>query len=192
MTDFGCAEIFRVKHAEHSIDNDDSNETETAHSECYKCDKQGLSIENGAYAAPKVFDGVSYDARKVDIWSLGMIFFQCLTGTSLYSAMDVMSMSNGYYALYHNQLLQYFQSKRFLKYFSNDSFHLFQQLVTIDDEQRICSTNILQHRWFSMYYEQYKSQIQRKFMKQKKSLIQQYEFMLQKQIEFPFYNPITY
>ena len=156
ICDFGVAEIFKPV---------------TNHKNAFECDKQGLNIDNEAYHAPKVFDGVPYDATKADIWSLGMIFYECLTGQKLYNPQDIWSQchtnrNNGYLALQTGQLHRYLRGNKLNIYFTQSSFRLLCNLLDINESQRITASQLIQCEYFKSYYQKYKAQIASKFNKE--------------------------
>ena len=89
LCDFGVAEIFN------SSDNKNVS---------FKCNKQGLTIENNLYQAPEVFDEIDYDARKADMFQLGMIYYQCMVGHKLFEPEDIWFRQNAYIALMDDKL----------------------------------------------------------------------------------------
>jgi len=138
----------------------------------FACDKQGLSIDNGAYVAPNVFAEEVYDARAADNWSLGIILFECLTcNRSLYAPFDVAPVKkNGYLALHlgSNGLKQHLKRARLLRFFSQSSLDLLARLLAVDEQQRLSGLEILQHKYFAMYYRKYATQVQQKLLQKPK------------------------
>jgi dual specificity tyrosine-phosphorylation-regulated kinase 2/3/4 len=62
-------------------------------SSCYKTDHLGSYVQSRAYRAPEVILGMKYN-ELVDVWSLGCILFELLTGRVLFSGC-VLSLSIG-------------------------------------------------------------------------------------------------
>ena len=182
LCDFGVAECFDVDNIQQYVVNDDAIQRQKWSP--FLCHKQGLSIDNECYFAPEVFEGVPFDACCADTWCLGMILYYSLIGRPLYIATDVMQQTNGYHALHYNKLKTYLAHRHLLKYFTIDSFDLLQQLLCIDDRRRIHGANMLRHKWFTMYFNQYKQRIIKKFKKQRQELIKQRD----KLKHFPFYH----
>ena len=52
-------------------------------SSCYVTDQLSSYVQSRSYRAPEVILGLPYD-QKVDIWSLGCILAELLTGTVLF------------------------------------------------------------------------------------------------------------
>ena len=147
ICDFGVAEIFN------------SN----APNNCFqfKCDKHGLNIDNEAYHAPEIVDGIAYNASKADMWSLGMIFYRLLTGKQLYDAQDIIATQcnndnqNGYWALHHNRLKKYLKISGLQKYFGVESYALLCALLAINEEDRASVTECIGNIYFKSYYNKY-------------------------------------
>merc|ERR1712232_1156884 len=102
----------------------------------FLCSKHGLSLDNEGISAPKVFAGDVYDARSADIWSLGMVLFQCLTvGDRLYGPLDIYHKmdsyqpKSGYWALHHHKLKAYLHASNLLNYFNVHTFSLLTGLL---------------------------------------------------------------
>eukprot|EP01083_Nonionella_stella_P200934 735409_1 len=152
LVDFGVAELFDI--------NLNANKE-------FLCDKQGLSIVNEGYFAPKVFAGEIYDARAADNFSLGMILFEVLTiGKKLYSPLTMYKPNSGYWSLYNNQLKEYLLRNNLLKYFNVSSYDLLTNLLNINEKQRLNGINILKHKFFKVYFARYQKQISKKFNEQ--------------------------
>eukprot|EP01083_Nonionella_stella_P257519 881372_1 len=132
LCDFGVSEIFRNG---------------------FQCNKTDLSVDNASYAAPNVYFERMYDARSADMWSVGMIMFECLTGESLYKPMDVFvtehdeftTTFNGYSALHNGDLKRYLLQNIELKCFTTDSLHFLLNVLRIDERMRSKACDILQH-----------------------------------------------
>lgn len=89
------------------------------------------------YAAPEVISGKSYDGRKADIWSCGIILFALLAG---YLPFDDSSIR----ALLHKVKRGTFQ----MPAFHPDIQDLIHRLLTVDPDRRITIEEIKQHPCF--------------------------------------------
>eukprot|EP01084_Bolivina_argentea_P016946 31640_1 len=180
LGDFGVSELF-----ERADDCD------------FLCNKTGLSLENTPYLAPKVYSEEIYDGRKADMWSLGMIIFECLAGEPLYDPVDIWTsmkntygedsdetITNGYFALHNENLKHFLVKQKPLKCFTSDALELTLNLLHIDEDMRFEADKVLQHKWFKMYFKKYHKQIERKTMTQRKRLLRQ------KNIPIAFYDLI--
>merc|ERR1712113_249037 len=158
----------------------------------FMCHKQDLSLNNETELAPEILgnDG-SYNAMKADIWSLGMILFECMTGKKLYDVSKnkendpyLVMLPNGYYCLSDGCLKEYLKRNKFIKYFKTQSISLLNHLLDTNASARFEADDIIKHKWFSSYYKMYCSQIYRKSASQHQSLLKQCD----KMDKFPFYG----
>eukprot|EP01084_Bolivina_argentea_P082965 150207_1 len=172
LVDFGVSEVFH-----HS----------------FKCNKQGLSLDNESYAAPRVYADDIYHAPAADMWSVGMMLWECITGKPLYTPMDIFQcnswassniplLTNGYWSLHNNKLKTFIALKN-INSFTNDTFDVLTNLLNINQNKRLNAMGILKHQWFSNYYNIYRMQIEKKALIQKKRL----EKQKNKLRNFPFY-----
>eukprot|EP01083_Nonionella_stella_P198344 728277_1 len=137
----------------------------------FKCHKQGLNIENECYVAPNVYKGRSYDARKADMFTLGLILYECMVGRPLYKACDMWeSPQNGYYALMKGDLLPYLQMYGLQNRFQKHSFSLLQNLLNIDENKRFNAMQVMKHIWFKKYYKKYQKIISKEIKMDEKLL----------------------
>ena len=144
LCDFGVSEIFKMDR--------------------FECYKHGLTIENEAYLSPKQFDDEKYDARAADIWSLGLILFECLTNNKLYHKVTN-SIGDGYWAIHNDKIMEYVKMNILDKYFNKNSLSLLCQLLKVDEQKRIYGINILKHPWFKTYFNKYQHRIAKKLQK---------------------------
>jgi BR serine/threonine kinase len=89
------------------------------------------------YAAPEVISGRSYDGRKADIWSCGVVFFALLAG---YLPFDDASIRT----LLHKVKRGVFQ----MPAFPAEIKDIIQRMLTVDPEKRITIAEIKQHPCF--------------------------------------------
>merc|ERR1712013_761255 len=156
LCDFGLAEVF---------------ETEETNFECAKfCGKTN-------YKAPEVYakEG-TFDARKADVWSLGVVLFCMLVGSPPYNKP---SESDQAYLYVKNgiidQLLFQWERNHFITLKVLDLLH---KMLCFESEERFLVSDVLRHPWLSLYFNKYKGQMLKKSMVQKQ--------MVQKRL--PYYR----
>ena len=151
----------------------------------FHCIKQDLSLDNETFVSPQRYAGDRYDARKSDIWSLGVIFYQLLTNEAIYDPSDMWDEpQNGYLALINNKLKLWLASNGLLRKFKQTSFHLLQCLLKYNEDERYTADQVIQHRYFQVYFQKYKRKMNRKIISDIISLEQQSKSMS----SFPFYK----
>ena len=177
ICDFGVAEIFN-----HQNPNN------------FRCNKQGLTIQNEILLSPNVFHEEiydNYDARTADMWSLGMIFYQCMTGQKLYNAADKSItkdsnlLSNGYWAVINDKLKSFVHNNGLEKYFKTKAFNVLRGLLMIDENKRLTAKQFCEHLWFKSYLNAYKQRIDAKFVQDMERLMEQKDEMAK---HFPYYK----
>jgi len=130
----------------------------------FQCIKSGLSIDNELYLAPKAYAGDIYDARATDIWAMGMMFYASMMNSVLYEPCDLWNEGdNGYDALIHNNLKRHLLSINAAKYFQKKSFDFLNCCLQFDEEERATAAQLVQHKWFSLYYNQYEVTLKKRF-----------------------------
>merc|ERR1712039_551788 len=143
ICDFGLAEIFRQRSFQ-----------------CTKfCGKTN-------YKAPEVYakKGV-FDARKADVWSLGVVLFCMLVGSPPYnkpiaSDQAYLYIKNGII----DQLLFQWERNHFI---TVKVLSLLHSMLDYDAESRFLVDDVVQHPWLSLYYHKYKGQMTRKSQAQR-------------------------
>eukprot|EP01084_Bolivina_argentea_P253437 425696_1 len=122
VCDFGSAELFQ--------------------NGVFECDKPCSVLRPLQYQSPALIDEVTYDARAADIWALGAMLFESLTGQVLYpdvfGGVDV--------------------SLSILCKSTNTNCKtadLVRCMLEEDDSKRIAAVDILKHKWFKAYYSKY-------------------------------------
>ena len=110
-----------------------------------------MNIDYEAYHAPNQFQGFPYDARKADMWSLGMLFYEMLAGHKLYRPEHIISKSrdNGYWALHHGKLEQYIKIEGVDTKFI---YSLLCGLLDINQDTRLSALNTIQHDYFKSLF----------------------------------------
>eukprot|EP01084_Bolivina_argentea_P027981 52037_1 len=130
LVDYGVAELF------------DENEIE------FLCNKSSITLDNGRYVAPQIFNEDVYDGRAADAWALGMVYYQCMVG-STYNAAYIWDQTQfGYSALVNNKLENYLSNKNLLRCFKDSSFSLLNNLLVVDENMRLKASEIVKHPWF--------------------------------------------
>ena len=139
----------------------------------FKCNKYALNINNG-FQSPQCCEGYVYDARKADIWSIGIIFYQLMTNENIYNPCDIWNEpKNGYLALITDKLKQWLVSNNSLNNFNPISFDLLQKLLKYDENCRLAAPDLIEHKWFKVYHSKYIYRINKKFNSDLKSLQKQ-------------------
>lgn len=165
---FGVAEVFAGKHGN------------------FDCVKLGSTTGDIQYQSPAMVAEDPYDARKADVWSLGMILFECMFGEPLYRKVGGPEGS-GYWAVMASKLNKYILSN-----FSNAKFInaklllLLNGLLQVDEAQRLNSYEILTTRWFKSYFKRYQGKFEKNAKEKSKSL-QRNKSKFSKLSDFKFY-----
>jgi len=158
LCDFGLAEVF-----------------ETDDFECAKfCGKTN-------YKAPEVYAKEEvFDARKADVWSLGVVLFCMLVGSPPYNKP---SESDQAYLYVKNgiidQLLFQWERNHFITLKVLDLMH---KMLCFESEERVLVEDVLQHPWLALYFNKYKGQML------KKSMVQKSKSKQMKEKRLPYYR----
>ena len=103
----------------------------------FQCIKRGLTLDNEYKLAPEIFqsDDDVYDAQEADVWSLGIILFECMTGKELYQADEIWNKSSykesGYWALQNNKFAEYVMMNNLSRYLKPSDLGLLTHLLDI-------------------------------------------------------------
>ncbi|KAF6086191.1 hypothetical protein HJG60_008397 [Phyllostomus discolor] len=89
------------------------------------------------YMAPEIMMGQAYDGQRVDIWSLGVVLYQLVTGRLPFEG-------ETYGAVKKRVLTGHFLLPHFL---SEECQHLLQNIMTLDPAQRPTLDAIIKHPW---------------------------------------------
>eukprot|EP01084_Bolivina_argentea_P255989 430812_1 len=119
----------------------------------FECFKQGLSLQNEIFVAPQICNNRKYDPRAADVWAIGQMFYKCIIGQVLYEPEDMWDQPRkAYLALVCDELKQYLKVNNLMKYFKGQSVYLLQQLLQMEESNRLNVKEIMQHQWFNCYY----------------------------------------
>eukprot|EP01084_Bolivina_argentea_P245293 410699_1 len=139
LCDFGVSELCDLKTANYE-------KTKKA----FELISRKLTIENEYLASPKAYEGEPFDCRSSDMWSLGMVFYQCLVGKQLYTPQDMWEI---YLAIKQNTLKEYLVTRGIAKYFTKNSFLFLKELLKMDENKRLNAAQATKHKYFKKYYQ---------------------------------------
>lgn len=172
LCDFGLAEIFN-KEAGPGPASPHKSADNAFHCTKY-CGKTN-------YKAPEVYskNGV-FDARKADVWSLGVVLFCMLVGSPPYnkpvdSDQAYLYVKNGII----DQLLFQWERNHFI---TVKVLSLLHNMLCFDSDKRFLVDDVIQHSWLSLYYHKYKHQMS------KKSQLQQQSKHKRNKARLPYYK----
>eukprot|EP01084_Bolivina_argentea_P025756 47896_1 len=135
LCDFGSAELFRDGF--------------------FMCSKQSSVLREVQYQSPLVVSNETYDARKADVWALGIMLVHCLIGRPLYRNV----YEHGYKVINTGELKDYLKLYNLRAHVRSKSLDLLQHMLKIDEAERYHCIDILKHKWFRSYYKKYKELI---------------------------------
>jgi len=184
ITEFGSAEMFNV-----------ANLADANH---FDCDKL---VDNPApYQCPEqIIDGV-FDAKAADLWAVGHVLFEALTGCELFDVDAMIAMqnelcdaewepSNALWALRSGEkaLKVHLKMQNILRFFKRDSFSMLSQLLAFDASHRLSAERAIRHSFFSSYWKKYATSIARKDARDR-SALQRQRLHSPLLMTFPFFN----
>lgn len=157
ITGFACAELFKI-------------EKKKSTSESFKCDKEASIFQDVEYQSPQILNEDVYDARKADIWALGMMLIHCLLGAPLYDTiLHEPKKGSAFWSIMARRLNEYLDKQGLIKHFNSKILSLLNGLLAPNETYRLQSAEILKHQWFNSYYSKYKRKlVQRSAMQKKK------------------------
>ena len=174
-----CADNILLQHVQFITNNDNSisispdisiklcgfgvSEVFPPNSRSFKCDKYGLNLNTSSYQSPQIINNDSYNAKAADMWALGIVIYQCLSGSVLYDAKDIMmrnKQQNGYSAVINGKLRQHLKLNNLSQYFSKQSFELVNNLLNANENNRLTAIGCMQNTdYFRTYYTRYADQL---------------------------------
>merc|ERR1712228_775615 len=114
------------------------------------------SFERESLISPQMFEDRRYDSRCSDMWSMGMIFYECMTGKPLYTPEDMWDAPNGgYLALKQRKLKKYLIEEGNYEQFQGSAMSLLLKLLKRNESKRIKAAQVMKHKWFTLQYQQY-------------------------------------
>ena len=164
--DFGLSECFKST----SFEDEDNKyfEFDSGFPEKigrFHCLKTGIT-DTQQYKPPKVFKGEVYDARKSDVFSLGIILFQLCTGKLPYKYPNKQDF--GFECVKDKKIGQWLKEKNLAKYVPTKCISLLNHMLNMRESKRFSIEMIMNDPWLATYYKSYghkiikKSQLQRK------------------------------
>jgi len=118
------------------------------------CLTQNLTVDNEIWQSPQVQRGDRYDARAADMWAVGQVLYQALSGYRLYTVNDILlsdSHPTGYWAVTRGKLKQYLTRHDLMRHFNSDCWRLLDGLVTMSEQSRWSASKAVNCRWFRPY-----------------------------------------
>jgi len=139
LLDFGVAEVYPLGTAD------------------FLCNKQCLSLNEYQNRCPLQLgeNPHCYNAKAHDMWCVGHMLFQLMTGRKLYAVEDTFMRptgEGGLRALYENQLKAHLKSIGLLHCFMMRSFSVLKGLLTVNETERMTAKQVTEHEWYSSYY----------------------------------------
>merc|ERR1712130_684985 len=106
------------------------------------------------------FGEEAYDARKADIWSMGIILYELALGSEPYKLPNVKDPH--FYKVKHQKLMESISINGKTNYVNKKMVSLMESLLTFREHERINSCDLLCDQWTAQYYKRYKAEIEKK------------------------------
>lgn len=114
--------------------------------DCADGEMQKGTVGKDLYVAPEVYAGDSvYDAKKADVWSLGIVLFIMMTGVPPLEL--PMTYDERFLLIKEGQLTEILRQWQMLSYFSKDCLDLLSKMLCVEPEKRISLEQVLEHPW---------------------------------------------
>jgi len=176
LCDFGLAEVFDVEAVPKGGDPEDEYALNP-----FKCTKHGMK-EKHYLSAPRVFEEEAFDARKADIWSLGIILFEMATGNEPFQCQDD---SDEHWALVKgHKFIDLLAAHDKVKFMNQPMLRLLTNLLNVDEQDRVDCTELLENEWMKLYYSKYKTSI----LKKTKNQMIKNKKQRERRPDFPYYK----
>jgi len=120
----------------------------------YKCDKMPPQFALN-YASPQMFNDVQYDARKADIWSLGIIIYKMVFNDNPYYIQSIHDVR--YNLLLQNNLCEVMKMHKLP--ITVKLVDILMKMLQIDERERSDISKLLKHPWLTSYYQKYKDRV---------------------------------
>jgi serine/threonine protein kinase len=101
------------------------------------------------YMAPEIVKGLTYDAIKADIFSLGVLLFNLRTSKFLFDLTKVNGTSLYDYVKDKNEIIWKIAESNGIRGLSNEFKKLFLKMVSFEPNERPNINDILEDEWFS-------------------------------------------
>eukprot|EP00485_Elphidium_margaritaceum_P015193 CAMPEP_0202732268 /NCGR_PEP_ID=MMETSP1385-20130828/187561_1 /ASSEMBLY_ACC=CAM_ASM_000861 /TAXON_ID=933848 /ORGANISM="Elphidium margaritaceum" /LENGTH=853 /DNA_ID=CAMNT_0049398575 /DNA_START=59 /DNA_END=2618 /DNA_ORIENTATION=+ len=168
IIDFGVSEVFKCTKIDHGIsiesshaqsdhdqkqnsehddegaDDDDDDDDDEYKGNDFTCSKHAIGYKD-YLLPPKIFMEEAYDARKADIWSMGVILYELATGVKPCASCSPFDAQ--FKQLKEHNLLQVIQQQQHSKYFNMKMVTLLCDLLAVDEQKRLSISDILKHDW---------------------------------------------
>eukprot|EP00488_Nonionellina_sp_1-RS-2012_P000771 TRINITY_DN1217_c0_g1_i2.p1 TRINITY_DN1217_c0_g1~~TRINITY_DN1217_c0_g1_i2.p1 ORF type:complete len:226 (-),score=58.86 TRINITY_DN1217_c0_g1_i2:647-1324(-) len=153
IIDFGLAEIFESNGRDKQYFRYDEDE-----------EILGLFHMNNKYGiasnhqCPQIFDEEVYDARRADMWSLGVIMFYISFG--IYPYEKQLATDSGYWSCKHKKI-ELFLDLNHLSHLSNNKLiSLISGCLRVDEKERSNISKVITNVWFKTYFKRYADKMQ--------------------------------
>jgi calcium-dependent protein kinase len=114
--------------------------------DCADGEMQKGTVGKDLYVAPEVFAGDSvYDAKKADVWSLGIVLFTMMTGIAPFELPSI--YDERFLMIKQGKLADMLRQWQMLAFFSNDCLDLLSKMLCVEPEKRISLEQVLEHPW---------------------------------------------
>jgi len=180
LCDFGLAEVFRADTdcADSAGDDDDGYALNP-----FKCTKHAMK-DRYYLSAPRVFGEEPYDARKADMWALGVIFYELATGNEPFASQQ--DSDENWQFVRRQQFVPLLVAQQKAKYLNQGMLQLLRSLLSVEENERADCGRLLESEWLRTYHSKYRTSI----LKKTKQQMARTKKHRESRPEFPFYECI--
>eukprot|EP01084_Bolivina_argentea_P114614 204015_1 len=124
----------------------------------------GLFHVNSKYSiasnhqCPEIFNEEVYDARKADMWSLGVVMFYMHFG--LYPYEQQLTTDSGYWSCKHNKIGLFLDMKHLSHLYNTKLIALLSGCLCVEEEERFNIGKVITNVWFKTYFKRYADKMQ--------------------------------